>query len=95
MNFLLDESCLQDYLLPYLGPACVLLQYKFQIADITVSYSIFSNTSSAGLRLILCAQVFFKHYICSVTMYTKLGINVQVFNLIIIGLFIDDGLFSS
>ena len=28
-------------------------------------------------------------------MYTKLGINVQVFNLIIIGLFIDDGLFSS
>ena len=55
----------------------------------------FANTSSAGLRLILCAQVFFKHYICSVTMNTKLVINVQVLNLIIIGLFIDAGLSSS
>lgn len=40
MNFLLDESCLQDYLLPYLGPACLLLQFQFQISDLTAFYSI-------------------------------------------------------
>lgn len=40
MSFLLDESCLQDYLLPYLGPACLLLQFQFQISDLTAFYSI-------------------------------------------------------